>query len=89
VVENDFGTVQLTLRYGSKPLEIAPGKGAIEIGELASLPAKLELLRDAVKAGELDACADVARFGRRVPKAPSVKAADNPKAKQKTAKAAA
>jgi hypothetical protein len=65
---NDAGKVCVGLRYGMKPLEVAPGKSAIEVGNLTDLPAALTGLRDAVRAGELDACAEAAKFGRAVPK---------------------
>jgi len=64
--KDDAGTTFVTLNYGSKPLEIAPGKKAIEIGKPEDLPSKLTLLCDAVRAGELDGCAKAATFGRGV-----------------------
>ena len=48
------GTVQLTIRYGSKPLELAKGKNAVEIASEAELVGTLEQIRDAVEQGELD-----------------------------------
>ena len=65
--KDDTGKTYLSLKSGSRLLEIAPGRKAIEIGDLAELPKKLEILCEAVMAGELDACAtDVLR---RVPDA--------------------
>jgi hypothetical protein len=54
--KDDSGTTYLALRHGAKLLEIAPGKRAIEVGLMEDLPGKLSILRDAVRAGELDAC---------------------------------
>lgn len=49
------GKIMLALRYGAKPIEIAKGKNAIEVGSLAELVAALEAVKEAVQAGELDA----------------------------------
>jgi len=49
------GKVMLAIRYGAKPIEIAKGKNAIEVGSMADLAAALESVREAVVAGELDA----------------------------------
>ena len=48
------GTVQLTIRYGSKPLELAKGKNAVEIASEAELVGTLEQIRAAMEQGELD-----------------------------------
>ena len=48
------GTVQLTIRYGSKALELAKGKNAVEIASESELLPTLEQIRDAVEQGELD-----------------------------------
>jgi hypothetical protein len=48
------GNVILALRYGSKPIEIAKGKNAFEVGSMDELVPALLTLREAVKAGELD-----------------------------------
>jgi len=48
------GTVQLTIRYGSKPLELAKGKNAVEIASESELVGTLEQIRAAVKQVELD-----------------------------------
>lgn len=42
------------LRYAGKPIEFAKDKNAIAVGELAALPAILDTLAEAVRAGELD-----------------------------------
>ncbi|BEU95648.1 hypothetical protein ACDW_13530 [Acidovorax sp. DW039] len=52
---NQTGTVVLGLRYGSKPIEIAKGKNAIEVGHIDSLVDTLLAVREAILAGELDA----------------------------------
>lgn len=48
------GTVILALRYGSKPIEIAKGKNAIDVGGMDELVPTLLTLREAIMAGELD-----------------------------------
>jgi hypothetical protein len=48
------GAVQFGLRYGAMPLELQPGKTAIEVGKLADLPALIATIIEAVAAGELD-----------------------------------
>lgn len=45
----------MALRYGAKPLEIAKGKNAIEVANMDDLVATLEVIKQAVHAGELDA----------------------------------
>jgi hypothetical protein len=49
------GKVCMHVRYGTKTLELAKGKTAIEIGTLDDLIPTLEMLKAAVAAGELDA----------------------------------
>lgn len=49
------GKVCLNVKYGSKVLELAKGKAAIEVGTLADLVPTLDTLKAAVAAGELDA----------------------------------
>jgi hypothetical protein len=63
----DGGRIQLKVRYGAKVLELAPGMNAIELGATTELPTQLSLICDAIRAGELDACAGVAASGRPVP----------------------
>ena len=54
------------MRYGSKPLEFAKGKNAIELATEAEVADVLAKVRDAVELGELDAVIEQqARFGRR------------------------
>jgi len=48
------GQVCIVLRYGSKVLEIAPNKTAIELEKPTDLIPTLEKIKSAVEAGELD-----------------------------------
>ncbi|MBP2461833.1 MULTISPECIES: hypothetical protein [unclassified Rhizobium] len=49
------GKVYFSLRYAGKSIEFAKDKNAVEVGELLALPAVLDTLIEAVRAGELDA----------------------------------
>lgn len=49
------GTVLLTVRYGSRALELAKGKNAIVVNSVAELPTVLKRLAEAVDKGEFDA----------------------------------
>ena len=53
-VELDGGAVQLTVRYGSKPLEFAKGKNAIALKSKEDVEPTLRKLKLAVLAGEFD-----------------------------------
>jgi hypothetical protein len=44
----------VALRYGAKSIEIQKGKNAIEVTEMDDLIATLEIIKQAVQAGELD-----------------------------------
>ena len=46
--------INLSVRYGSKTLELAKGKNAIELGTSEELIATLAALKEAVLTGELD-----------------------------------
>ena len=60
--ENLDGTVVLTIRYGSKPLEFAKGKAGIAVeNDGAVLPA-LEKIKAGVAAGELDPLLEAQSF---------------------------
>lgn len=48
------GRVCLVLRYGSKALEIAPNKTAIELDKLSALIPMLENIKSAVEQGDFD-----------------------------------
>ena len=53
-VENIDGSAQLTIRYGSKPLEIVKGKNAIECENVSVIASILETVKQAVIEGEFD-----------------------------------
>jgi hypothetical protein len=48
------GTYFLEVRYGNKPLELAKGKCAIQVGGLKDVPTVIETVVQALNAGELD-----------------------------------
>lgn len=48
------GSVLLTVRYGSKPLELAKGKQAIVLASIEEVEPTLQKIKEAVLAGELD-----------------------------------
>lgn len=50
----DNGKLAISVRYGSKVLELAKGKYAIEVGGEKDLVNVLEVVKTAVLAGELD-----------------------------------
>lgn len=52
--ENIDGTVQLTIRYGSKPLELARGKSAIACENVSVIATILESIKQSVIDGEFD-----------------------------------
>jgi hypothetical protein len=56
----DTNKLALNIRYGARKLEISKGKSAVEIATLADLVPTLELIKQAVEAGELDAQIEVA-----------------------------
>ena len=61
------GKINLVVRYGSKPLEFAKGKNAIELASEAEVADALAKVREAAELGELDALIEKqAQFGRRV-----------------------
>lgn len=61
------GKIDLVVRYGSKPLEFAKGKNAIELASESEVADVLAKVRDAAEYGELDALIEQqAQFGRRV-----------------------
>lgn len=49
------GQMFFQLRYGSRPLELAKGMNAVELGGLAEVPEVVGSIIEAVQAGELDA----------------------------------
>ena len=56
----DNGKIALCVRYGSKVLELAKGKYAIEMSTERELVGVLEVVKAAVLGGELDAAIDSA-----------------------------
>ena len=50
----DNGKLNLSVRYGSKVIELAKNKNAVEVADLDELIETLNVIRDAVQAGELD-----------------------------------
>ena len=61
------GKINLVVRYGSKPLEFAKGKNAIELASEADVADTLRKVREAAELGELDALIEQqAQFGRQV-----------------------
>jgi hypothetical protein len=48
------GKTLLTIRYGARPLELAKGKSAVELGSDKELVPVLETVKAAVLAGDLD-----------------------------------
>lgn len=48
------GKVCISVRYGTKTLELAKGKTAIEVGSIEDLIPTLDTLKAAIAAGELD-----------------------------------
>ena len=63
------GKINLTVRYGSKTLELAKGKNAIELSSASEIASTLSLISDAVMDGELDAALVISSaFGRKLKK---------------------
>jgi len=56
----DNGKLVLSVRYGTKLLELAKGKWAVEVGAEKDLLGVLDVIKTAVLAGELDAQIEVA-----------------------------
>ena len=52
------GKINLTVRYGSKPVEFAKGKNAIELDSEEQVAATLLKVKEAVHAGEFDKLID-------------------------------
>ncbi len=51
----DGGAISLVVRYGAKPLELAKGKRAVSVPNIAALPEVILTLISAAQSGELDA----------------------------------
>ena len=59
------GKINLAVRYGSKPLEFAKGKNAIELASEAEVADVLRKVKEAAELGELDTLIEQqAQFGR-------------------------
>jgi hypothetical protein len=56
----ESGKLALSVRYGSKILELAKGKYAVELASEKELVPTLEIIKAAVLAGELDAQMEIA-----------------------------
>ena len=56
----ETGKLALSIRYGSKVLELAPKKFAVELASDKDLVVTLELIKTAVLTGELDTAIDLA-----------------------------
>ena len=52
---NDAGKVCVSVKYGTKVIELAKGKHSVEVENAQALVKALELVKQAVEAGELDA----------------------------------
>ena len=66
--ENLDGTIVLTIRYGSKPLEFAKGKAGIALEKAEAVVATLEQVKAGVANGELDALLEGQGFRKPVAK---------------------
>ena len=51
---SDSGKINFSVRYGSKVIELAKGKNAVEVANTDELIGTLVLIKEAVTAGELD-----------------------------------
>ena len=51
----DTNKIAMHIHYGARKIEISKGKTAVEIASIAELVPTLELIKQAVEAGELDA----------------------------------
>ncbi len=64
--KDDTDAVLLELRYGNKPITIADNKSTIEVGAMDKLPKVIDMVIEAVSAGELDKVLKTALGERRV-----------------------
>jgi hypothetical protein len=60
---NDAGKVCVSVKYGTKVIELANGKHSVEVESAQNLVKTLELVKQAVEAGELDAQIESASGG--------------------------
>jgi len=54
------GKIVIALRYGAKPILLGKNMNGIEVADMAELVATLEIVKQAVQAGELDAQIELA-----------------------------
>ena len=52
--KNEQGKMCVSIKYGTQTIELAKGKGSIEVDSAAALIKALELVKQAVEVGELD-----------------------------------
>ncbi len=64
--QDETDAVLLELRYGNKPIAIADNKSTIEVGTMDKLPKVIDMVIEAVSAGELDKVLKAALGARRV-----------------------
>ncbi len=64
--QDETDAVLLELRYGNKPIVIADNKSTIEVGPMDKLPKVIDMVIEAVSAGELDKVLKAALGERRV-----------------------
>jgi len=63
----DNGKINLTIRYGSKPIQFAKDKNAIELENEEQVAATLLKVKEAVQVGELDELIEKhAQYGRKI-----------------------
>ncbi len=58
--QSEAGKVCIAIRYGSYTLELAKGMSSIEVASAADLIKTLEVIKNAVEAGELDSQIELA-----------------------------
>ncbi len=64
--KDDTDAVLLELRYGNKPIVVVDNKSTIEVGAMDKLPKVIDMVIEAVSAGELDKVLKAALGERRV-----------------------
>ena len=52
---SENGKTAIAIRYGARVLEISKGKFAVEIASTSDIVSTLEIIKNAVESGELDA----------------------------------
>lgn len=65
--QDPSGSVVMTVKVGSKRIEFEKGKAAIAVGSIEKLPAVIDALIKAVRAGELDGQLSEGKGPRSVP----------------------